>query len=148
MFEIQLAVSALRKIPRRPSHFRYTGYIYMFHAQKPLFCILQFLKGRNYSHVLSSMSILIFRHLQAVIKSWRKVISPGSYERGPQLVAQENRRKIEPKEIPGWLIPHLLVVFTWQLEILMTSLHLTRCSGVERHNLVYHIFCILRAYCS
>ena len=24
-----------------------------------------------------------------------------------------NRRKIEPKEIPSCLIPHLLVVFTW-----------------------------------
>ena len=30
--------------------------------------------------------------------------------------------KIEPKEIPSRLIPRLLVVFTWQLEILVTTL--------------------------
>ena len=34
----------------------------------------------------------------------------------------ENRRKIEPKEIPSCLIPRLLVVFTQQLEILKTTL--------------------------
>ena len=32
------------------------------------------------------------------------------------------RRKIEPKEILSCFIPRLLVVFTWQLEILVTSL--------------------------
>ena len=40
----------------------------------------------------------------------------------PQLLFLENRRKIEPKEIPSRLIPHLLVVFTRQLEILVTTL--------------------------
>ena len=35
--------------------------------------------------------------------------------------------KIEPKEIPSCLIPCLLFVFTWQLEILLTSLYL-HCS--------------------
>ena len=44
------------------------------------------------------------------------------YERGRWLVAQENRRKIEPKEIPSCLISCLLVVFIRQLEILVTSL--------------------------
>ena len=34
----------------------------------------------------------------------------------------ENRRKIQPKEIPSCMIPHLLVVFTWQLEIVVTTL--------------------------
>ena len=34
----------------------------------------------------------------------------------------ENRRKIEPQEMPSRLIPHLLVVFTRQLEILVTTL--------------------------
>ena len=33
-----------------------------------------------------------------------------------------NRRKMEPKEIPSCLIPHLLAVFTQQLEVLVTSL--------------------------
>ena len=41
----------------------------------------------------------------------------------PRLLLLENRRKIEPKEIPSHLIPRLLVVFTWQLEILVTTLH-------------------------
>ena len=39
-----------------------------------------------------------------------------------QLLLLENRRKIEPKEILSRLIPHLLVVFTRQLEILVTTL--------------------------
>ena len=34
----------------------------------------------------------------------------------------ENRRKIQPKEIPSCMIPRLLVVFTWQLEIVVTTL--------------------------
>ena len=37
----------------------------------------------------------------------------------------ENRRKIEPKEISSRLIPRLLVVFTRQLEILVTTLQIT-----------------------
>ena len=49
-------------------------------------------------------------------------ISPGYYECGPRLLLLENRRKIEPKEIPSRLIPRLLVVFTRQLEILVTTL--------------------------
>ena len=32
--------------------------------------------------------------------------------------------EIEPKEIPSFLIPRLLVVFIWQLEILVISLNL------------------------
>ena len=43
----------------------------------------------------------------------------------------ENRRKIEPKKIPSRLLPRLLVVFTRQLEILVTTLiegvRLKRC---------------------
>ena len=35
---------------------------------------------------------------------------------------QENRRKIEPKEIPSCLIPCQLAVFTQQLEILVRAL--------------------------
>ena len=33
-----------------------------------------------------------------------------------------NKRKIEPKETTSYLIPRLLVVFTLQLEILVTTL--------------------------
>ena len=40
----------------------------------------------------------------------------------PPATLLENRRKIEPKEIPSRLIPRLLVVFTRQLEILVTTL--------------------------
>ena len=43
------------------------------------------------------------------------------YEVCPQIISWENRRKIEPKEISSCLIFHWLV-FTWQLEILLTAL--------------------------
>ena len=59
---------------------------------------------------------------RAVIRSRGPGISLGYYECGPWLLLLENRRKIEPKEIPSCLIPHLLVVFNRQLEILVTSL--------------------------
>ena len=60
---------------------------------------------------------------RALIKGRVLGISFGFHEYGPLLLPQENRRKIEPKEIPSCLIPHLLVVFTWQLEISMTALN-------------------------
>ena len=60
---------------------------------------------------------------RAVIKRRGLGISPGYYECGCPLLSVEKRRKIEPNEIiPSCLIPHLLVVFTWQLEILVTIL--------------------------
>ena len=48
--------------------------------------------------------------------------SPATKRVAPQLLLVENRRKIEPKEIPSRLIPRLLVVFTRQLETLVTTL--------------------------
>ena len=57
-----------------------------------------------------------------VIKSRGPGIFPGYYECGPRLLLLENRRKIEPKEIPSRLIPCPLVVFTRQLENLVTTL--------------------------
>ena len=50
------------------------------------------------------------------------MISTGYYECDPLLLLLANRRKIEPKEIPSCLISCLLVVFSWQLEILVTTL--------------------------
>ena len=46
----------------------------------------------------------------------------------------KNRRKIEPKEIPSLLIPRLLVVFTRQLEILVTTLNERTYAIQTRHN--------------
>ena len=46
---------------------------------------------------------------RAVIKRRGPGISPGYYECFPQLISKENRRKIEPKEIPSCLIPRLLL---------------------------------------
>ena len=70
---------------------------------------------------------MISRYLnRAVIKRRGPGISPGYYEGDPRLLSSENRRKIEPSEIPSCLIPHLLVVFTRQLEILVTCLSQTR----------------------
>ena len=47
-----------------------------------------------------------------------------------------NRRKIEPKEIPSCLIPHLLVVFTWWVEILVTTLSFYFVSLLNDHHLI------------
>ena len=58
----------------------------------------------------------------SLIKRRGPGISPGYYVHLPRLLSKENERKIEPKEIPSCLIPRLLVVFTWQLEILVTTL--------------------------
>ena len=59
---------------------------------------------------------------RAVIKGRGPGIFSGYYERGPRLLSQENRSKIEPKETPSCFFPRLLVVFTRQLEILVTTL--------------------------
>jgi len=59
---------------------------------------------------------------RAVVKRQGLGISPGYYKCGPRLLSSENRRKIEPKEIPSCFIPCLLVVFTQQFEILVTPL--------------------------
>ena len=48
--------------------------------------------------------------------------SPATKRVAPGYFYRKNRRKIEPKEIPSHLIPRLLVVFTRQLEILVTTL--------------------------
>ena len=63
-------------------------------------------------------------HFRAVIKSRGPGIIPNYYECDLWLISLEKRRKIEPKEIPRCLIPRLLVVYTQQLEILVTTLHL------------------------
>ena len=76
---------------------------------------------QKYLRIFYFQKTLWFR---AVIKSRGPGISPGYYECGPWLLSLENRRKIEPKEIPSCSIPHLLVVFTRQLEILTTTLWL------------------------
>ena len=71
-------------------------------------------------------NVLIFVFYSRVVINSRGLgIFPGYEESGPQLLLLENRRKIEPKEIPSRLIPRLLVVFTGQLEILETTLILS-----------------------
>ena len=57
-----------------------------------------------------------------VIKRWGPRISPSYYECGPWLLSKECRRKTEPKETLSCMISHQLVVFTQQLEILVTTL--------------------------
>ena len=52
---------------------------------------------------------------------------PSYYECGLRQLSWENIRKIEPKEICSCFIPHLLVVFTGQLEILVTPLGILGC---------------------
>ena len=74
--------------------------------------------------------------IRVVIKSWGPGILPAYEESGPRVLLLENRRKIEPKEVPSSLIPRLLVVFTRQLEILVTTLH----NGSEILNLILNYF--------
>ena len=82
---------------------------------------------------------ILFPNFRAVIKRRGLGISPGYYERLPQLLSKENKRKIELKEIPNCLIPRLFVVFTGQLEILVTTLQFI-CS------IKTNIFMILSTY--
>ena len=46
----------------------------------------------------------------------------------PQQLSKENRRNIEPKETHSYFILHLLVVFTQQYEILLTTRLMCHCS--------------------
>ena len=59
---------------------------------------------------------------RVVFKKWGAGDFPHYYECGPCLLSKENRRKREPEKTPSCLISHLLVVFTRQLEILVTTL--------------------------
>ena len=67
--------------------------------------------------------------VRVFIKRRGPEISPSYYELGPRLLSKENRRKMEPKETPSCLIPRLLVLFTLQLEIFVTTLGSISCSG-------------------
>ena len=57
-----------------------------------------------------------------MIMGTRVVIKSRGARDFPRLLLLENKRKIEPQEIPSPLIPSLLVVFIRQLEILVTTL--------------------------
>jgi len=73
---------------------------------------------------------------KAVVKRRGLGILPGYYERGPWLLSRENRSKIEPKETPSCLIPRLLVVFTQQLEISVTTLNTSNYGSVGRYGVL------------
>ena len=76
----------------------------------------------DYYETLTALRTRRYNVGRVVIKSRGPGIFPGYYGCGPWLLLLENRRKIEPKEIPSCMIPRLLVVFTRQLEILVTTL--------------------------
>ena len=67
-------------------------------------------------------------------RSWRQFVHQQGchWEAGagdfPPATFKENRRNIEPKETHSYLIPHLLVVFTQQHEILLTTRPMCHCS--------------------
>ena len=85
--------------------------------------------------------------IRAVIKRRGPGISPSYYEHG--------RRKIEPTGIPSCLIPHLLVVFTRQLEILVTALIIINTNEIPGELSCLHVwkdqhcygFIIICAFC-
>ena len=60
--------------------------------------------------------------IRAVIKSRVPGIFPGFYGCGPRLLLLESRRNIEPKQIPRWLIPCLLLMYFSQILCLGTFL--------------------------
>ena len=69
---------------------------------------------------MASISVLQLRNSGLSLRG-------GGYDEcGPRLLKKENIRKIEPKETPSCLILLLRVVhvFTWQLEILVTTLRI------------------------
>ena len=90
---------------------RAAGYFCKFHLHAQLWWTNQ-----------TSMARQILSCTRAVIKSRGLGISTSYSECGPRLLSKENKRKIEPKETPSCLIPHLLLAFTRQLEIFVTSL--------------------------
>ena len=67
------------------------------------------------------------------LRAGSRGFSPATKRVAPGQFFWENRRKIEPKEIPSRLIPRLLVVFTRQLEILVTTLQLLRVFFLWQH---------------
>ena len=60
--------------------------------------------------------------IRAVIKRWRPGFPPPTTKVGAGYFHRKIEKKIEPKEIPSSLIPRLVVVSSWQLEILVTTL--------------------------
>ena len=60
--------------------------------------------------------------IRAVIKRRRPGFPPPTTNVGPGYFHRKIEKKIEPKEIPSSLIPRLVVVSSWQLEILVTTL--------------------------
>ena len=69
---------------------------------------------------------MVLKHLHHAsglsLRAGGRGFSPATKRVAPCYFLLENRTKIEPKEIPSHLIPRLLVVFTRQLEILVTTL--------------------------
>ena len=82
---------------------------------------------------------------RAVIERRGPGISPGYYEHSPQLLLKENKRKMEPKETPSCLIPRLLVVFTRQLEILVTTLQMCHSLTLRQRRSVLQLRPVLTA---
>ena len=102
---------------------RLTESCYLNQAPLPQAC---FLKGpATFQHLKKTLKSKPVEQYRVVIKSRGPGIFPGYYESRPQLLLLENRRKIEQQEKPRRLIPRLLVVFTRQLEILVTTLHVS-----------------------
>ena len=87
--------------------------------------------------IITIINIIVIIIISSLINIWTILADPdpGLSLRGrgweffpatknvPQLLSKEKySRKIEPKETPSCLIPCLLLVFSWQLKILVTTL--------------------------
>ena len=71
----------------------------------------------NWQNFLSTYPLSQYDHIP-IMSTHRVAIK----RRGPGISPGYFWRKIEPNEIPSCLIPHLVVIFAWQLEILLTTL--------------------------
>ena len=107
-------------------------------------------------HLNKNHNIYIAKDSRSVIKRRGPGISPATTNVAPSYFQRIDRRKIEPKKIPRCLIPSLLVVFPWQLDILVIPLLVTcwalkfKIKAVETPLIVVHnrwifvyIFCLI-----
>ena len=109
-----------------------------------LFPICENEKRKGQMHLNKNHNIYIAKDSRSVIKRRGPGISPATMNVAPSYFQRIDRRKIEPKKIPRCLIPSLLVVFPWQLDILVIPLLVTcwalkfKIKAVETPLIVVH----------
>ena len=91
-------------------------FFYYFYSLSPLVLSMEYSIVSKGEEKLFTSQCTFFFHVN------KAGTSPSYDECDSWLFSQENRGKVEPKEIPGCLLPCLFVIFIWQLDILVTAL--------------------------